>query len=185
MIRRPPRSTRTDTLFPYTTLFRSPYRCRGATGGVVQGAGRRMGRVMKIRFLGGAGEVTGSCFLVETAKTRFLVDCGMVQGGADASGRNHARFAFDQASIDFVLLTHAHIDHSGLLPKLVRDGFRGPIHTTTATADLLGVMLPDSAHTQENEARRRARRGDGPALATIYTPHHLAAPQSQVQTLAN
>src|SRR3546814_4048808 len=104
-----------------------------------------MGRVMKIRFLGGAREVTGSCFLVETAKTRFLVDCGMVQGGADASGGNHARFAFDPASIDFVLLTHAHIDQCGLLPKLVRDGVRGSIHTTTAPAALLGGLLRASA----------------------------------------
>src|SRR3546814_8284475 len=104
-----------------------------------------MGRVMKIRFLGGAGEVTGSCFLVETAKTRFLVDCGMVQGGADASGRNHARFAFDTASIDFVLLTHAHIAHSGLLPKLVRDVFRGSIHTTTRS----------EAHTSELQSLMR------------------------------
>src|SRR3546814_3514642 len=142
-----------------------------------------MGRVMKIRFLGGAGEVTGSCFLVETAKTRFLVDCGMVQGGADASGRNHARFAFDPASIDFVLLTYAHIDHSGLLPKLVRDGFRGSIHTTTATADLLGVMLPDGAHIQASDARRAARRGHGAASEPIYTQRDVASCLAPVQAV--
>src|SRR3546814_14617630 len=120
-----------------------------------------MGRVMKIRFLGGAGEVTGSCFLVETAKTRLLVDCGMVQGGADASGRNHTRFAFDPASIDFVLLTHAYIDHSGVLPTLTRAGFSGSTQPTNANADLLGVMLPARAHPQESANRHAARRGHG------------------------
>ncbi|HRD99218.1 MAG TPA: MBL fold metallo-hydrolase, partial [Rubrivivax sp.] len=104
---------------------------------------------MKLSFLGAAREVTGSCFLVEAANVRFLVDCGMVQGGRIAAARNHEPFAFDPASIDFVLLTHAHIDHSGLLPKLTRAGFKGSIYATPATVDLLGVMLPDSAHIQE------------------------------------
>ena len=101
---------------------------------------------MNITFLGAAREVTGSCFLVETEDLRFLVDCGMHQGGRDAMARNHEPFAFDPKTIDFVLLTHAHIDHSGLLPKLTRAGFAGPIYTTDASADLLQVMLPDSAH---------------------------------------
>lgn len=129
---------------------------------------------MTIQFLGGAGEVTGSCFLVEAAKTRFLVDCGMVQGGRDAAVRNRARFPFDPRSIDFVLLTHAHIDHSGLLPKLVKEGFRGPIYTTTATADLLGVMLPDSAHIQESDARRAARRPHRIDATPIYNQNDVA-----------
>ncbi|MBV2203871.1 MAG: MBL fold metallo-hydrolase [Burkholderiaceae bacterium] len=113
---------------------------------------------MKLSFLGAAREVTGSCFLVEAANARFLVDCGMVQGGRTAATRNHEPFRFDPATIDFVLLTHAHIDHSGLLPKLTRAGFKGPVHATAATADLLGVMLPDSAHIQESDAKRDARR---------------------------
>lgn len=113
---------------------------------------------MNITFLGAAREVTGSCFLVESAQVRFLVDCGMVQGGREAPARNRKPFAFDPKSIDFVLLTHAHIDHSGLLPKLTRAGYRGPILATAATADLLGVMLPDSAHIQESEALRDGRR---------------------------
>jgi metallo-beta-lactamase family protein len=113
---------------------------------------------MRLSFLGAAREVTGSCFLVETAGTRFLIDCGMVQGGKNAPARNHEPFSFDPASIDFVLLTHAHIDHSGLLPKLTRAGFKGPIYATAATVDLLGVMLPDSAHIQESDARRDAKR---------------------------
>lgn len=136
---------------------------------------------MKIRFLGGAGEVTGSCFLVETEKVRFLVDCGMVQGGAEAPVRNRARFNFDPASIDFVLLTHAHIDHSGLLPKLVREGFRGSIYTTTATADLLGVLLPDSAHIQESDAKRAARRSRGGDATPIYTQRDVVDCLAQVQ----
>ena len=95
---------------------------------------------MKIHFVGAAREVTGSCYLIETDQVRFLVDCGMVQGGREATARNHAPFPFDPASIDFVLLTHAHIDHSGLLPKLASYGFEGPIHTVSATRDLLEVM---------------------------------------------
>lgn len=112
---------------------------------------------MKLSFLGAAREVTGSCYLVETDQVRFLVDCGMVQGGSDASLRNRKPFDFDPRYIDFVLLTHAHIDHSGLLPKLTVSGFSGPIYTTSATADLLSVMLLDSAHIQEMEAERAAR----------------------------
>ncbi|HWI15210.1 MAG TPA: MBL fold metallo-hydrolase, partial [Burkholderiales bacterium] len=119
---------------------------------------------MKITFLGAAGEVTGSCALVEAGAARFLVDCGMFQGGADARAKNHAPFAFDPRAIDFVLLTHAHIDHSGLLPRLVAEGYRGPIYATAATCDLVEVMLLDSAHIQEKEAEwaREARsRGNG------------------------
>lgn len=131
---------------------------------------------MKLTFLGAAREVTGSCFLVETGQVRFLVDCGMIQGGREAAARNRKPFAFEPQSIDFVLLTHAHIDHSGLLPKLTRAGYRGPILATTATADLLQVMLPDSAHIQESEARRdgrrvRAARGRNTEPEPLYTLH--------------
>lgn len=125
---------------------------------------------MKIRFLGAAQEVTGSCFLVEAGGARFLVDCGMVQGGREAPARNRKPFAFDPAGIDFVLLTHAHIDHSGLLPKLTRSGFAGPIFATAATIDLLGVMLPDSAHIQESDAQRHAKRfPDRPPMSPLYS----------------
>lgn len=128
---------------------------------------------MKIAFLGAAREVTGSCYLVETAEVRFLVDCGMVQGGREAPARNRRAFAFDARALDFVLLTHAHIDHSGLLPRLMRAGFDGPIYATGATADLLGVMLPDSGHILEAEARRagRRRRRAPPALYTVQDAH--------------
>lgn len=126
---------------------------------------------MKITFHGAAQEVTGSCTMVETDKARFLVDCGMFQGGREAAGRNRAPFAFDPRSIGFVLLTHAHIDHSGLLPKLWRDGFRGPIYTTPATAELLEIMLRDSASIQESDAERakRTRNRDRAAAEPVYT----------------
>lgn len=107
---------------------------------------------MKLTFLGAAGEVTGSCYLVETGDVRFLVDCGMFQGGYEAELKNRAPFAFDPRALDFVLLTHAHIDHSGLLPRLAAAGYSGPIYATAATCDLLEVMLTDSAHIQEKEA---------------------------------
>ena len=104
-----------------------------------------------LTFLGAAGEVTGSCYLVDTGAVKFLVDCGMFQGGRDAQRKNR-RFAFKPQEIAFVLLTHAHIDHSGLLPRLAAQGFKGPVYATAATGELLAVMLPDSAHLQEKEA---------------------------------
>jgi len=107
---------------------------------------------VRVTFLGAAREVTGSCYWVRGGERAFLVDCGMFQGGADADRKNRARFAFDPAHIDFVLLTHAHIDHAGLLPRLVERGFKGPVYATAATCDLLGVMLPDAAHVQERES---------------------------------
>ncbi len=133
---------------------------------------------MRISFFGAAGEVTGSCTLVETGDIRFLVDCGMFQGGAEARAKNRRalNFGFDVRGIDFVLLTHAHIDHSGLLPRLAVLGFRGPVYATPATIDLLEVLLPDSAHIQEKEVewqlRHQHRRGQGgrgvaPPLYTV------------------
>ncbi len=137
---------------------------------------------MKLTFLGAAREVTGSSYLVEHEGLRFLVDCGMFQGGRETRDKNQRAFPFDPRSIDFVILTHAHIDHSGLLPRLVALGFKGTIHATRATCDLLGVMLPDSAHIQEKEAeyanldrfrrgmeKRERGRGAARDIAPLYT----------------
>ncbi|MDR2112088.1 MAG: MBL fold metallo-hydrolase [Candidatus Accumulibacter sp.] len=128
----------------------------------------------RLTFFGAAGEVTGSCTLVETGGTRFLVDCGMFQGGSEARAKNlqSLDFGSDVRDIDFVLLTHAHIDHSGLLPRLAVLGYRGPIYTTPASIDLIGVLLPDSAHIQEKESEwqlRHQRRG-GKAGRGIQAP---------------
>lgn len=123
---------------------------------------------MRLTILGAARQVTGSCFLFECGARRFLVDCGMFQGRRDAVALNYRPFAFDPASLDFVLLTHAHIDHSGLLPRLLAQGFHGPVYLTGATRDLLGVLLPDSAWLQQMEAARsHGRRGARPALYTV------------------
>jgi metallo-beta-lactamase family protein len=108
---------------------------------------------MKIGFWGAAGTVTGSRFLLDGAKARVLVDCGMFQGGKTIRKRNWEPFPADPASISAVVLSHAHIDHSGFLPAFVRDGFSGPIYCTPATAELLELLLRDSAHLQEEEAR--------------------------------
>ena len=130
---------------------------------------------MQLTFLGAAGEVTGSSYLVETGDVRFLVDCGMFQGGREAEHKNRAAFGFNPETLDFVLLTHAHIDHSGLLPRLGALGFRGPVYTTIATSDLLKVMLKDSAHIQEKEAEwqnkmdYRDRRKLDHEAAPLYT----------------
>lgn len=128
---------------------------------------------MQLTFLGAAGEVTGSSYLIETGTVRFLVDCGMFQGGREADRKNRTAFKFDPKTIDFVLLTHAHIDHSGLLPRLSAWGFRGPVYCTAATADLLMVMLKDSAHIQEKEIEwRNKSRHHGRStqeLAPLYT----------------
>jgi len=140
---------------------------------------------MRLTFIGAAQEVTGSCFLVETNDVRFLVDCGMFQGGREARERNLKAWPFDPRQIDFVLLTHAHIDHSGLLPRLCAVGFRGLIITTRATVDLLSVMLLDSAFIQESEwaraQRKRSRqlRVDAPAL--LYTVAQAEACLEQLQ----
>ncbi len=124
-----------------------------------------------IEFLGGVGTVTGSKFLVEAGGRRLLVDCGLYQGLKELRLRNWERFPVDPASIDWVVLTHAHIDHTGYLPRLFEEGFRGRVYATRATADLLKILLPDSGHLQEEEAayhNRHATSKHKPALP-LYT----------------
>lgn len=106
-----------------------------------------------LTFLGAARTVTGSKYLLEVDGSRILVDCGQFQGLADLRRRNWAAFPVDPKSLDAVLLTHAHIDHSGLLPRLVANGFNGPIYCTHGTADLCSLVLPDAGHLQEEDAR--------------------------------
>jgi len=129
---------------------------------------------MRITFHGAAGEVTGSCHLVESDRVRFLVDCGLFQGGREAPAKNLAAFPFDVRTIDFVVITHAHLDHSGLLPRLVALGYRNPVYCTSATADLLEIMLRDSAYIHEKEAawangRRASGRRAAPPVEPLYT----------------
>ncbi|MCI5075951.1 MBL fold metallo-hydrolase [Oricola sp.] len=128
-----------------------------------------------LSFYGAAGTVTGSCSMLEVGEQRFLVDCGMFQGNKTIRALNEKDFPFEAAGIDFLILTHAHIDHSGLLPKLVKHGFSGPIHCTAATADLLSFMLLDSAKIQQSNTerwnRRRQRKGEEP-LEPVYTEEH-------------
>ncbi len=121
-----------------------------------------------IQFLGAAGTVTGSKFVVEASGKRVMIDCGLFQGRKELRQRNWRRLEVPPETIDHVVLTHAHIDHTGYLPRLVRDGFKGTVWSTPATKDLAALMLPDSAHLQEEEAAY--------ANKLSYSRHHPALP---------
>ena len=112
---------------------------------------------MQIQFLGGATTVTGSQFLLTTARARVLIDCGMFQGSPNESVRNRIPFAFEPGELDAVVLTHAHLDHCGLLPLLVKGGYGGAIHATAGTVELATLVLLDSGHLHEEFAKREAR----------------------------
>ncbi len=129
---------------------------------------------MKLSFYGADRSVTGSCHMVECAGKRILIDCGLYQGGRELNEENTHPFGFDAASIDYVLLTHAHLDHCGRLPLLAKRGFRGEIITTAASRELTRLVLLDAAHLQEEDARQKAsttaRRGStGQLLASLYS----------------
>ncbi|MGQ0798593.1 MAG: MBL fold metallo-hydrolase RNA specificity domain-containing protein [Pseudomarimonas sp.] len=132
---------------------------------------------MQVQFLGAAGEVTGSRHLVECGKHKVLLDCGMIQGGRGEAARNAGAFGFDARRLNAVVVSHAHIDHIGRLPLLLRRGYRGPIYATPATIQLARIMLEDSASLAaadaERETRARLRRGEEP-VEPLYSLNDVA-----------
>lgn len=141
---------------------------------------------MKVTFLGAAQTVTGTCYLVETEKTSFLIDCGLHQGQPHEERLNYQPFPFRIDKIDFLLLSHAHIDHSGRLPKLYAEGYRNPIYATKATVDLCAIMLPDSGHIQETEynwRRRKNSRSGRPVEEPLYTMQDAIDTQQLFQSI--
>src|SRR5262245_5748804 len=138
---------------------------------------------MQLTFLGATETVTGSKFLLHAAGKRILIDCGLFQGLKELRLRNWEAPPIDPRSVDAIVLTHAHIDHTGYLPRFVRQGFRGTVYGTPATIDLLRVLLPDSAHLQEEEARFRNKNHlskHKPALP-LYTVEDVDAALRLVQ----
>lgn len=126
---------------------------------------------MRLGFLGAARVVTGSCFLLESGTYKLLVDCGMFQGSKRIRSMNYEEFSFNPADIDCVLLTHAHVDHCGLIPKLCHEGFKGKVYATKSTCELARIMLPDSAHIQESDAElqnRKGQRSGAPPVMPLY-----------------
>lgn len=140
---------------------------------------------MQVHFHGAAGEVTGSMHLVEAAGKRVLLDCGLIQGSREAEARNAEPFPFDPSTLDALVLSHAHIDHIGRVPLLVKRGFRGPIYTQQASAELMRIMLMDAASLSESEAERanrRLRKGQIPA-EPLFADDDVQQAMQQVQPL--
>ena len=142
--------------------------------------------MLKISFHGAAREVTGSCHLIQTENGKVLLDCGMIQGGPERHERNRRPFPFDPTELKAVILSHAHIDHSGRLPLLVKSGFRGPILATEPTAELCRIMLADSAHIQEEDARWKIKRlkkqgKDASWVTPLYTEEDALETLERIQ----
>ena len=141
---------------------------------------------MKLTSYGAAEEVTGSCHLLEVGDRKVLLDCGLIQGRSKDELRNHDGFPFDPATLDAVVLSHAHIDHSGRLPMLIRFGFKGPIYTHEASADLCNVLLKDSASLNERDVqfrnKIRARKGK-PALEPLYSKQDVEQTLKRFRTV--
>jgi metallo-beta-lactamase family protein len=137
---------------------------------------------MQIEFAGAAREVTGSCHILRVGGKTVLLDCGMFQGRREESREKNAKLPLPVAEIDAIVLSHAHIDHSGRLPFLVREGYRGPIYCTAATRDLSAIMLADSAHIQEKDAEFLARRNKA-AVAPLYSMRDAALAVDQMVSL--
>src|SRR4051812_49427281 len=125
---------------------------------------------MQLEFFGAAGEVTGSCHILRVGGHELLLDCGMIQGDRDAPERNRLPFPFDPVAIDALVLSHAHIDHCGRLPLLVKRGYRGPIYTNTACAELVPILLKDSASLAMRDAERTNKYAapGAPRVAPLY-----------------
>ncbi|MDI3492142.1 MAG: metallo-beta-lactamase family protein [Desulfomicrobiaceae bacterium] len=142
---------------------------------------------MKVTFLGAARTVTGSCYVLEAGETRFAVDCGMHQGNRAMELRNWDEAGmYRPGELDFILLTHAHVDHCGLLPRLVQQGFVGPVYTTAPSRDLVEILLQDSAHIQEMEARWRStkkQRAGGLPEEPLYTADDALAAVRRLQVV--
>ncbi len=140
-----------------------------------------------LSFWGGVGTVTGSKYLIETEKAHVLVDCGMFQGLKELRERNWQEPPFDPRALNAVLITHAHIDHTGYLPRMVRQGFNGPVYCSRGTADLLKILLPDAGRLQEEDADYRNRHKitrHAPALP-LYTEKDALATLELVRPLPN
>jgi len=141
---------------------------------------------MRISFLGATRTVTGSFFVIDTGSTRFAVDCGLFQGPKEIKERNYKEFVVDPGSIDFLILTHAHIDHIGLVPKLCKHGFKGPIFCSKPTQELASILLPDSAYIQESEVERKNRklkRAGKLLIEPIYTVNDALESMKQFRYL--
>ena len=138
---------------------------------------------MKLTFFGAAGEVTGSCHILQVGDRQVLLDCGMIQGSQQNEARNRDPFPFDPKEIDAVILSHAHIDHSGRLPLLVKRGFRGPVYCQNATADLANILLLDSANISAYDAKRTNRKREREGLAPVEPLFSRADAQKTLKRL--